>query len=125
VLHKVIHLGVFGCNCFMLKQENIDKFESRSFDGVFLGYALHSCAYHVLNLETIHIMETCEVIFDKTTLCPSLVFEPEGPDQMGQTIFMEKEHNDINWGDLEPTPPAAHSSVLPLLWLMDKTSLIL
>jgi hypothetical protein len=55
----------------VLKQGDLDKFESRSFDGVFLGYALHSRAYHVLNLETNCITETCEVTFDETAHCPS------------------------------------------------------
>jgi hypothetical protein len=91
----------------VLKQGNLDKFESRSSDGGFLGYALHSRAYHVLNLETNRNMETCEVTFDETAPCPSLVFEPVGPDQMGQTIFMEEEHDDADWIALEPTPPAA------------------
>ncbi len=58
----------------------LDKFESRSSDGVFLGYALHSHAFRVLNLETNRIMETCEVTFDETAPCPSPVFEPIGPD---------------------------------------------
>jgi hypothetical protein len=26
---------------------------------------------------------------------------------MGQTIFMEKKHDAVDWDDLEPTPPAA------------------
>ena len=75
--------------------------------GVFLGYALHSRDYHVLNMETNHIMETCEVTFDETVPYPSLVFEPVRPDQMGQTIFVEEEHDDVDWGDPESTPPAA------------------
>jgi hypothetical protein len=49
---KVNHFRVFGCRCFMLKKGNLDKFESRSSVGVFMGYALHSHAYRVLNLET-------------------------------------------------------------------------
>jgi hypothetical protein len=85
----------------------LDKFESRSSDGVFLGYALQSRAYRVLNLETNRIMETCEVTLDESAPCPSLVFEPAGPDQMGQTIFVEEEHDDADWGDPEPTPLAA------------------
>jgi hypothetical protein len=72
---------------------NLDKFESWSFDGVFLGYALHSRAYRVLNLETNHIMETCEVTFNETTHSPSLVFEPAGLDQTGYTIFVVEEHD--------------------------------
>jgi hypothetical protein len=74
---------VFRCRCFVLKQGNLDKFESRSSDGVFLSYALHSRAYHVLNVESNHIMETCEVTFDETAPCPSPVFELAGPYQMG------------------------------------------
>jgi hypothetical protein len=66
---KVSHFRVFGCRCFVLKQGNFDKFESRSSDGDFLGYALHSRAYCVLNLETDHIMETCEVTFDEAAPC--------------------------------------------------------
>jgi hypothetical protein len=66
----------------VLKQGNLDKFESRSSDGVFLGYALHSHAYCVLNLETNRIMETCEVTFNETAPCPSPVFEPTSPDHM-------------------------------------------
>jgi hypothetical protein len=51
-------------------------------------------------------METCEVTFDETAPCPSPVFEPAGPDQMGYTIFVE-EHDDTDWVALELTPPAA------------------
>ena len=35
----VDHLRVFGCRCFVLKEENLDKFESWSSDGIFIGYA--------------------------------------------------------------------------------------
>jgi transposase InsO family protein len=49
---RVSHFRVFGCKCFILKKGNLDKFESRSMDGIFLGYANHSRAYRVLNLET-------------------------------------------------------------------------
>jgi hypothetical protein len=70
-----------------------------------LGYAIHSHAYRVLNLETNHIMESCEVTFNETAMCPSPVSEPAGLDQMGHTIFVEEEHDDADWVDLEPTPP--------------------
>ena len=39
---RVDNLRVFGCRCFVLKDGNLDKFESRSSDGIFLGYASHS-----------------------------------------------------------------------------------
>nr|ABF96861.1 retrotransposon protein, putative, Ty1-copia subclass [Oryza sativa Japonica Group] len=34
---KVSHLRVFGCKCFVLKSGNLDEFEARSTDGLFLG----------------------------------------------------------------------------------------
>jgi transposase InsO family protein len=55
---KVSHFRVFGCKCFILKKGKLDKFEARSSDGIFFGYANHSRAYRVLNLETNKIMET-------------------------------------------------------------------
>jgi hypothetical protein len=59
---KVSHFHVFGWKCFILKKgKKLDKFEARSVDGIFFGYASHSRAYRVLNLETDQIMETCKV----------------------------------------------------------------
>jgi hypothetical protein len=62
---KVSHFHVFGCKYFILKNgKNLDKFEAKSVDGIFFGNASHSRAFHVLNLETNQIMETCEVTVD-------------------------------------------------------------
>jgi hypothetical protein len=50
--HKpsVSHLSPFGCKCFILKRGNLDKFESRSFDSILLGYTPHGRSYRVCNL---------------------------------------------------------------------------
>ena len=64
---KVSHLRVFGCKCFVLKSRNLDKFEARSTDGLFLGYPAHTRGYRVLILETNKIIETCEVSFDEAS----------------------------------------------------------
>jgi hypothetical protein len=37
---SVSHFRPFGCKCFVLKCGNLDKFESRSFDAILLGYTL-------------------------------------------------------------------------------------
>jgi hypothetical protein len=85
---KVSHLHVLGCKCFILKKgKKLDKFEARSVDGIFFGYASHSRAYHVLNLETNQILETCEVTFDETQPRSQLVFECAGDDEVGEEIF--------------------------------------
>jgi hypothetical protein len=39
----------------------LDKFKARSVNGIFFCYASHSRAFHVLNLETSQIVETCEL----------------------------------------------------------------
>ena len=85
----------------------MDKFESRSFDGIFLGYASHSHAYRVLNFETNRVVETCEVTFDKTMPCSTPIFDCAGDQEIGESIFVEEEQEDADWGDLKLTPLAA------------------
>jgi hypothetical protein len=74
---SVSHLRPFGCKCFILKRGNLDKFESRSSDGILLGYT-HGRSYRVFNLETNNIVESCDVTFDETTPCPRDAFECAG-----------------------------------------------
>jgi hypothetical protein len=71
---RVSHFTAFGCWCFILKKGRLDKFESRFSDGIFLGYASHSRTFHVLNLDTNLVMETCEVTFYETQPCNSSFF---------------------------------------------------
>jgi transposase InsO family protein len=47
---RVSHFRAFGSRCFILKKGRLYKFELRSSDGIFLGYASHSRAFRVLNL---------------------------------------------------------------------------
>jgi hypothetical protein len=98
---------VFGCKWFILKQGNLDKFESRSSDGIFFGYASHSHAYRILNLETNQVVETCEVTFDETMHCFISVFESAGDQKIGESIFVKENEEDVDWGDAEPTSSAA------------------
>jgi hypothetical protein len=75
---RVSHFKAFGCRCFILKKGRLDKFESRSSNGIFLGCASHSRAFRVLNLDTDLVMETCKVTFEETQPCTSFVFECVG-----------------------------------------------
>jgi hypothetical protein len=106
---KVSHFHVFGRNFFILKKgKTLDKFEARSVDGIFFGYASHSRAYRVLNLETKQIMETCEVTFDEEQPHSQLVFECAGDDELGEEIFQEKEHEHEDDEDGGVVPVAEH-----------------
>jgi hypothetical protein len=86
----------------------LDKFEARSVDGIFFGYASHSRAYRVLNLDTNQIVETCEVTFDETQPCSQLVFECAGDDELGEEIFQEEEHEHGDDEDGDMVPAAEH-----------------
>jgi len=99
---RVSHLRIFGCRCFVLKDGNLDKFESRSSDGIFLDYASHSRAYRVLIIDTNIVRETCEVTFDETAPCNSSVFEVAGDDELSTSIF-EDEEEEAAEGDAEAT----------------------
>jgi hypothetical protein len=90
----VSHFHLFGCKCFILKKgRKLDKFEARSVDNIFFGYASHSRAYRVLNLETNQIVETSEVTFDETEPRSQLVFECAGDDELGEEIFRRRSMN--------------------------------
>jgi hypothetical protein len=56
---SVSHLRPSGCKCFVLKCGNLDKFESRSSDGILLSYTPHGRSYRVFNLETNTVVESC------------------------------------------------------------------
>jgi hypothetical protein len=69
----------------------LDKFESHSSDGIFLGYTPHGSSYRVLNLETNTIVEICDVTFDETTPCLHNIFESVGDKEMEEGIFVDEE----------------------------------
>jgi hypothetical protein len=52
-------------------------------------------------------METYEVTFDETMPCTTSVFECAGEQEIGESIFVEEEQEDADWGDLELTPSVA------------------
>jgi hypothetical protein len=106
---KASHFHVFGCKCFILKKgKKLDKFEARSVDGIFFGYVSHSREYHVLNLETNQIVETCEVTINEPQPCSQLVFECVGDDELGEEIFQEEEHEHGDDEDGGVVPAAKH-----------------
>jgi hypothetical protein len=78
----------FGCKCFVLKYGNLDKFESRSFDGILLGYTHHGRSYRVYNLETNIIIESCDMTFDDTAPYPHDVFECASDKEREENIFI-------------------------------------
>jgi hypothetical protein len=87
----VSHLRPIDCKYFILKCDNLDKFESRSSDGILIGYTPHGRLYRVLNLETNTVVESCDVTIDKTTPCPCDVFESVGDKEMEESTYVDEE----------------------------------
>ena len=101
------HLRALGCRCFVLKEGNLDKFESRSFDRILLGYALQSRGYRVLIIETNWIIKTYNVTFDESTPSLSASVEYVGDDELGQDIFEDKDEPEAFEGDVGVSTLAA------------------
>ena len=65
---NVKYFKIFGSTCFILKdRENVGKFDSRSDEGIFLGYSFTSKAYRVYNKRTMKVMETVNVVIDESS----------------------------------------------------------
>jgi hypothetical protein len=106
---SVSRLRPFGCKCFVLKCENLDKFESRSFDGILLGYTPHGRSYRVYNLETNTVVESCDVTFNETAPCPCDVFECVGDKEMEKSIFIDEGLQGIDGDENKPLLPSISS----------------
>jgi hypothetical protein len=83
---SISHLRPFGCKCFILKHGNLDKFESRSWDGIFLGYTPYGRSYKVINLETNTIVESCDVTLNETALAPVMSLKVQLTKRWGEYL---------------------------------------
>jgi hypothetical protein len=61
----VKYFRTFGSKCYILRdRENLGKFDSKSDEGIFLGYSTNSRAYRVFNKRTETVMESINVVID-------------------------------------------------------------
>jgi hypothetical protein len=109
---SVSHLRPFGCKCFILKHDNLDKFEARSSVGILHGYTSHGRSYRVFNLETNTVVESCDVTFDETAPCPHYVFECADDKEMEESIFVDEELQGIDGDEDDPLRPFTSSPEL-------------
>jgi hypothetical protein len=106
---SVSHFRPFECKCFILKCGNLDKFESRSFDDILLGYTPHGRSYGVYNVETNTVVESCDVTFDETAPCPHGVFECVCDKEMEESIFVDEGLQGVDGDEDEPLLPSTSS----------------
>ena len=65
---NVKNFRIFGGTCFILtNRENMGKFDSRSDEGIFLGYSSTSKAYWVYKKRTKKVMKTVNVVIDEAS----------------------------------------------------------
>ena len=65
---NVKYFRIFGSTYFILKdRENVGKFDSRSDEGIFLGYSSTSKVYRVYNKRIMKVMEIMNVIIDESS----------------------------------------------------------
>jgi len=114
---NVSYLKVFGCKCFVLNtREVLGKFNSKVFEGIFVGYSSNSKAYRIFNRSTLTIEESMNVKFEesnkfvknvvdveinslgedleKTTLKEVPIreaFEDEGPSKNNKKGYLQKQ----------------------------------
>jgi hypothetical protein len=110
--HSISHLSPFRCKCFVLKHRNLDKFESRSFNGILLGYTPHDRSYRVYNLETNTVVELCDVTFNETTHFSRGIFECADDKEMEESIFVYEGLQGVDGDEDEPLLPYTSSPEL-------------
>ncbi|KAK1687133.1 hypothetical protein QYE76_047981 [Lolium multiflorum] len=61
---NVMYIRVFGCKCLVKNNKGkLGKFETRTIEGTFVGYAENSHAYRYYNKSTWAIEVSCDVVF--------------------------------------------------------------
>ncbi|KAK1667790.1 hypothetical protein QYE76_055949 [Lolium multiflorum] len=64
VTSLVMYIRVFGCKCLVKNNKGkLGKFETRTIEGIFVGYAENSHAYRYYNRSTGTIEVSCDVVF--------------------------------------------------------------
>ena len=69
---NIYYFHIFGCRCFVLNNEkdNLEKFDAKSDEAIFLGCSTNSKAYRVFNKRTLIMEESIHVTFNEDILLP-------------------------------------------------------
>ena len=64
------YFHTFGCRCFIHNngKDNLENFDPKFDEGIFLGYSISSKAYRVFNKRTLVVEEFIHVVFDESIL---------------------------------------------------------
>lgn len=62
---NVKYFRIFGCKCYILKDNRNGNFDAKSDEGIFQGYSTKSKAYKCLNSNTNKIVESVNIKIDE------------------------------------------------------------
>ncbi|WRX11175.1 Integrase [Theobroma cacao] len=128
---NISHLRSFGCKCFVLNngKQPLGKFDAKSDEAMFLGYALNSKAYRVFNKRSLTIEEYLLVVFDESnTLQKEISNDEHDTDdlekQMEEMSLDDKKNSEENSLGRETRPlpiktlqrTKNHNNDLPRSW---------
>ena len=98
---KVKYFRVFGCKCSILNDwENLGKFNTKSDEGIFLGYSTTSQAYRVYNKRTKTVMVSINVEIDDDITKVEMVDDEERPSSKEPIVEVEAQDIEVEG----PTP---------------------
>ena len=87
---KVKYFRVFRSKCYILNdRENLEKFDAKSNEDIFLGYSTTSRAYRVFNKRTKMVMESIDMEIDNAITKVEIDDNGEGPSSKGTAVEVE------------------------------------
>ena len=94
---NISYFRIFGCKCFVHNKgkDNLGKFDQRSDEAVFLGYALNSKAYRVYNKRTMCVEESVHIIFDETNCLQEPSYDDDFEIGLVQPDESQKEEEEL------------------------------
>jgi len=111
------YFRVFGCVCYIMNdKDQLGKFDSRSEEGFFLGYATNSLAYRVWNKQRGKIEESMNVVFDDGSM-PELQIIVRNRNEPQTSISNnhgeERNDNQFDNGDINKSGEESDEEVPP------------
>ena len=64
---NISHFHIFGCKSFVHNngKDNLNKFDSKSYEALLIGYSLSNNTFYVFKKRTLKIEESLHVVFDE------------------------------------------------------------
>ena len=122
------YFKVFGSKYFVLNtKDNLEKFDAKSYEAIFVGYLNTSNAYRVFNRSTLTIKESIHVKFEESNIFVKNVVEidflcedmekitlKDSPiEEENPKIDVQGEAQDV---EVEPTPVSYTHLTLPTIY---------